>query len=325
MLKYVWKRLLWMIPIVLGVAILVFAMMTFCPGRPEQIILGATATESELAAKRLELGLDDPFLIRLGRYMSDVFIHFDLGKSWLTNVDIKSSIMDRLPRTLMLTVATLLISVGVGVPLGVIAAIKQNKWQDSLCMILALVGVAVPNFWLALLLVLQFSVKLEWLPALGIGTGLAGVKYYILPAISGSTGGLANCARQTRSAMLDVIRADYITTARSKGVPERDVIIKHALKNSLIPIITVMGTMFGAFLGGAMIIETIFSIPGMGTYIIGAVNSRDYPIVQGGSIFLAITFSFCMLIVDLLYAMVDPRIKAQYASHKKRKKVKSHA
>lgn len=325
MLKYVGKRLIWMIPIVLGVAVLVFTMMIFCPGSPEQIILGATATEAELASKRLELGLDDPYLIRLGRYMSDVFINFDLGKSWLTNVDIMSSIMERLPRTLMLTIATLLISVGIGVPLGVIAAIKQNKWQDSLCMILALIGVAIPNFWLALLLVLQFSVKLEWLPALGIGTGLAGIKYFILPAISGSTGGLASCARQTRSAMLDVIRADYITTARSKGVPEREVIMKHALKNSLIPIITVMGTMFGQFLGGAMIIETIFSIPGMGTYIIGAVNSRDYPIVQGGSIFLAITFSFCMLIVDLLYAMVDPRIKAQYASSKKRKKVKAHA
>lgn len=325
MLKYVLKRLLWMIPIVLGVAILVFTMMIFCPGSPEQIILGASATGEELAAKRLELGLDDPYLVRLGRYLSDVFIRFDLGKSWLTNVDIMSSIWERLPRTLMLTVATLLISVGVGVPLGVIAAIKQNKWQDSLSMIFALIGVAIPNFWLALLLVLQFSVKLDWLPALGIGTGLAGIKYYILPAISGSAGGLASCARQTRSAMLDVIRADYITTARSKGVPERDVIIKHALKNSLIPIITVMGTMFGAFLGGAMIIETIFSIPGMGTYIIGAVNGRDYPIVQGGSVFLAITFSFCMLIVDLLYAMVDPRIKAQYASHKKRKKVKANA
>jgi len=325
MLRYVLKRLLWMIPIVLGVTVLVFTMMTFCPGRPEQIILGATATEEELVAKRLELGLDDPFLIRLGRYMSDVFIHFDLGKSWLTNVDIMDSIFERLPRTLMLTIATLLISVGVGVPLGVIAAINQNKWQDSLCMIFALIGVAIPNFWLALLLVLLFSVKLGWLPALGIGTGLASLKYYILPAIAGSTGGLANCARQTRSAMLDVIRADYITTARSKGVPERDVIIKHALKNSLIPVITVMGTMFGHFLGGAIIIETIFSIPGMGTYIIGAVNGRDYPIVQGGTIFLAVTFSLCMLMVDLLYAMVDPRIRAQYESQKKRKKVKADA
>lgn len=325
MLRYVLKRLLWMIPIVLSVAVLVFTLMIFCPGSPEEIILGATATEAELAAKRLELGLDDSYLVRLGRYMSDVFIHMDLGKSWLTNVDIVSSIWERLPRTLMLTVATLLISIGIGVPLGVIAATHQNKWQDSFSMVLALIGVAVPNFWLALLLVLQFSVKLGWLPALGIGTGLAGIQYYILPAISGSMGGLASCARQTRSAMLDVIRSDYITTARSKGVPEREVITKHALKNSLIPIITVMGTMFGHFLGGAMIIETIFSIPGMGTYIIGAVNSRDYPIVQGGSIFLAITFSLCMLVVDLLYAMVDPRIRAQYASNKKRKKVTADA
>ena len=189
-------------------------------------------------------------------------------------------------------------------------------------MVLALIGVAIPNFWLALLLVLLFSVKLGWLPAMGIGTGIAGLKYYILPAIANCAGALANCARQTRSSMLDVIRADYITTARSKGVPENAVIVKHALKNALIPIITMMGTAFGRLLGGAMIIETIFTIPGMGTYIIGAVNNRDYPIVQGGTIILAISFSLMMLLIDLLYAAVDPRIKAQYASVKKGKKVK---
>ena len=210
-----------------------------------------------------------------------------------------------------------------GIPLGIVAATHQNKWQDHLSMILALVGVAVPNFWLALLLIILFSVKLGWLPAMGIGTGLAGIKYYILPAVSNCAGALANCARQTRSSMLDVIRADYITTARAKGVPERMVISRHALKNALIPIITMMGTSFGRLLGGAMIIETIFSLPGMGSYIIGAVNNRDYPIVQGGSIVLAIAFSIAMLLIDLLYAAVDPRIKAQYAA-KSKKKVKAN-
>ena len=315
MLKYIGKRLLWMIPIVLGVTILVFTMMTFCPGDPAEIILGTTATEADLQAKRVELGLDQPFLVRLATYMSDVFIHFDLGNSWLTGVNIIPTIMERMPRTVVLTVVTLIIAFGLGIPLGIMAATHQNRWQDHISMILALIGVAIPNFWLALLLVLLFSVKLGWLPAMGIGTGIAGLQYYILPALS-------NCARQTRSSMLDVIRADYITTARSKGVPENVVIIKHALKNALIPIITMMGTSFGRLLGGAMIIETIFSIPGMGTYIIGAVNNRDYPIVQGGTIFLAIVFSIMMLLVDLLYAAVDPRIKAQYASGKKGKKVK---
>ncbi len=322
MFKYIGKRLLWMIPIVLGVTILVFTMMTFCPGDPAEIILGTTATEADLQAKRVELGLDQPFLVRLATYMSDVFIHFDLGNSWLTGVNIIPTIMERMPRTVVLTVVTLIIAFGLGIPLGIMAATHQNRWQDHISMILALIGVAIPNFWLALLLVLLFSVKLGWLPAMGIGTGIAGLQYYILPALSNCAGALANCARQTRSSMLDVIRADYITTARSKGVPENVVIIKHALKNALIPIITMMGTSFGRLLGGAMIIETIFSIPGMGTYIIGAVNNRDYPIVQGGTIFLAIVFSIMMLLVDLLYAAVDPRIKAQYASGKKGKKVK---
>ena len=323
MFKYILKRILWMIPIILGVTILVFTMMTFCPGDPAEIILGSTATEADLVAKRIELGLDQPFLIRLARYMSDVFLHFDMGNSWTTNINIVSSIAERMPRTIILALVTLFIAYGLGIPLGIMAAIHQNKWQDHFSMILALIGVAIPNFWLALLLIILFSVKLGWLPAMGIGTGIAGLKYYILPAISNCAGGLANCARQTRSSMLDVIRADYITTARAKGVPERSVITKHALKNALIPIITMMGTTFGRLLGGTMIIETIFTIPGMGSYIIGAVNNRDYPVVQGGSIVIAIAFSIVMLLIDLLYAAVDPRIKAKYvAAGKKRKKVK---
>lgn len=306
-----------MIPIVLGVAILVFSMMTVCPGDPAQTILGSTALEADLENMRDQLGLNDPFLVRLANYMSDVFLHGDLGQSWITKVDIASTIAERLPRTLALSLITLIISFGLGIPLGIVAATHQNRWQDSLCMVFALVGVAIPNFWLALLLVIQFSVKLGWFPPMGIDEGMI---CYVLPALSGCMGTLASCARQTRSSMLDVIRADYITTARSKGVPERLVIYKHALKNALIPIITMLGSAFGRLLGGMMIIETIFSIPGMGTYIITAVSNRDYPVVQGGTIFLAITFSLCMLAVDLLYAAVDPRIKAQYASVKKKAK-----
>ncbi len=318
--RYVVKRLLWMIPITLGVTVLVFTLMTFCPGNPAEIILGSTATEENLEAMREELGLNDPYLVRLGTFLSDTFIRFDFGESWATGASIADAIAERMPRTLILSISMMLISVVIGVPLGVIAAIKQNKWQDNMCMTLALVGISIPNFWLALLLVLLFSVKLDLLPPMGIG----GLEYYILPAMAGCTGGIAASARQTRSSMLDVIRADYITTARAKGVPEWQVIIKHALKNGMIPIITVMGTHFGKMLGGTMIIETIFGIPGMGDLIINAVNGRDYPVVQIGAIFLAIAFSFCMLGVDLLYAAVDPRIKAKYAG-KARKKVKVHA
>ncbi len=317
--RYILKRLLWLIPIVLGVTILVFTMMLFCPGDPATIILGSTATEADLAAERVLLGLDKPYLVRLGTYMSDVFLHFNLGTSWLTKVSIGSSILERMPRTLLLTTTTLLIAYGIGIPLGITAATHQNKWQDSVSMIVALIATAIPNFFLALLLILLFSVTLGWLPSMGIDKGLIS---YILPAASCCAGALATCARQTRSSMLDVIRADYITTARSKGVPERQVIRKHALKNALIPIITVLGNTFGQLLGGAIIIETIFSIPGMGSYIIGAVNSRDYPIVQGGTIVLAIVFSLIMLAVDLLYAFVDPRIKAQYKAMGTKKRVK---
>lgn len=319
--RYVLKRILWMIPIVIGVAVLVFTLMTFCPGNPAEIILGSTATEEALAAKTEELGLNDPFLVRLGRYLVDVFIKRDLGASWSTNVSIMDSIRDRLPRTLVLTIVTLALAFGLGIPLGIMAATHQNKWQDSVSMIIALVGVAIPNFWLALMFILFFSVRLGWFPSMGITDGL---KSYILPAATAMMGAFATCARQTRSSMLEVIRSDYITTARSKGVPERDVIYQHALKNGLIPIITMFGSTFGHMLGGMMIIETVFAIPGMGTYIITAVNNRDYPVVQGGTIFLAITFSICMLLVDLAYAAVDPRIKAQYEGQNK-KKVKKEA
>lgn len=317
MARYILKRLLWMIPIVLGVAVIVFTLMSFCPGDPAAIILGSSATEADLAAMREELGLNYSYLVRLGTFLSDTFIHFDLGKSWITQTSISAAIAERLPRTMLLTIATLGLSILIGIPLGIMAAINQGKWKDNFCMGFALLGVSIPDFWLALLLIILFSVKLGWLPAMGIG----GVKYYILPALAGCMGGIATLARQTRSSMLDVIRADYITTARSKGVPEFRVITGHALKNAMIPIITIIGTHFGKMLGGAMVIETIFSIPGMGSYIVTGVNSRDYPVVQVAAIFLAIVFSICMLVVDLIYAAVDPRIKAQYG--RKKRKVKA--
>ena len=314
--RYIIKRLLWMIPIILCVAILVFTLMTFCPGDPAAIALGSSATEEDMNLMRESLGLNRPFLVRLGTYLRDAFLRFDLGRSYLTKVSIADSIREYLPRTMLLTIITMLISVGLALPLGITAATHQGRWQDTVCMVFALIGISVPSFWLALLLILEFSVKHAWLPAMGIG----GLKYYILPAISGSLGGVASLARQTRSSMLDVIRADYITTARAKGVSERNVITRHALKNALIPIITVIGTQFGRQLGGTMVIETIFGIPGMGQFIITGVNQRDYPVVQSGAIFLAIVFSLCMLGVDLLYAAADPRIKAQYAKGKRRAK-----
>lgn len=308
MVRYVWRRMVYLVITVFIVAVLVFTLMTFCPGDPATIILGGTAKAEDVAYLNQSLGLNDPFIVRLGRFLSNTFIHFDFGTSWMSNAPIKETIMERLPQTIIVAFSTIFISALIGIPMGVIAAVKQGRFADNACMVLSLIGISIPNFWLAMLLVLLFSVKLDLLPALGIGS----FEFYILPALAGSTGGIAMLARQTRSAMLEVIRSDFIITARAKGVPEQKVILKHAFKNALIPIITLLGTFVGRMLGGTMIIETIFSIPGMGSYIISAVNSRDYPVVQIGSIFLAAIFSLCMVIVDVMYAAVDPRIKAQY-------------
>ncbi|MDR1863328.1 MAG: ABC transporter permease [Treponema sp.] len=315
MARFILKRLLWMIPVVMGVTLLIFTLMYFVPGDPAAIILGSNATEAELMQKRADLGLDEPYIIRLGKYINAVFLHFDFGKSYITNTSITTDLLGRLPRTLLLASFCILLSVSVGVFLGVNAAAHQNGLGDRICMLLALIGVSMPSFWVALMLVLLFALKLGVLPASGIG----GVHYYILPAIANSFGGIATQARQTRSSMLEVISSDYIATARGKGLSERAVIYKHALPNALIPVITLAGTSFGIMLGGTLVIETVFSIPGVGSYMIGAVNNRDYPVVQGCVIFLAITFSLVMLLVDLLYAFVNPRIKAQYDGKKRRK------
>lgn len=302
-----------MIFVVLGVAILIFTIMYFTPGDPAQIILGASATEDQIFALRETMGLNRPFAAQLISFLKDTFLHLDFGRSYITRSDVAAELFSRMPRTLTLAVICMIISTIIGLPLGIIAATHQDKWQDTLSIALSLIGVSIPGFWLALMLILVFSVKLGWLPAYGIG----GFKYYILPCISNSIAAIAINARQTRSSMLDVIRSDYVTTALAKGVSQRDVIYKHALPNALIPIITVIGGNLAGALGGTVIIESIFSIPGIGLYMTNAINSRDYPVVRGSVVVLAIAFSLIMLAVDLFYAFVDPRIKAQYAGGKR--------
>jgi peptide/nickel transport system permease protein len=315
MFRFVVKRLLWMIPVVLGVTILLFTLMYFVPGDPVQIILGAGATPEQIANLRAKFGLDQPFLIRLGNYLKNVFMHFDLGVSYTTDTSISAALFERLPRTFTLALGCMFLALVIGVPLGITAAVYQNGLMDRICMFLALIGVAMPGFWLALMLVIVFALKLGWLPPIGIG----GIQYYILPVISNCMAGIATQARQTRSSMLEVIRSDYITTARAKGTAELTVLYKHALPNALIPVIALAGSSFGHMLGGTLVIETVFSIPGIGTYVMAAVNNRDYPAIQGSVIFLAITFSLCMLLVDVLFAFADPRIKAQYEGQHKKK------
>lgn len=312
-----------MIPIILGVSILVFTIMYFCPGDPARIILGQGAQEDEVLSLRERMGLNRGYFARLADFLTSTFIRFDLGSSYISKTPIVEEISVRLPRTVALALITMIIGVLVGVPLGIISAVYQDSAGDRICMILALLGTSMPNFWLALLLIILFSVKLDWLPAMGIGS----IKHYILPSLAMCTGGIAVQARQSRSSMLEVVRADYVTTARSKGVSNMQVILKHELPNALIPVITVAGNQFAGALGGALIIEQVFSIPGMGSYLVNAVFNRDYPVVQAGTIFMAVVFGIVMLIVDLIFAFVDPRIKAQYEGKPlfKRKSVKVSA
>lgn len=317
--RYILKRLLWIIPVVLGVTILIFVLMHFVPGDPATIILGSEATEADLIAKREQLGLTRPLWQQILNYMERVFLHFDFGNSYVTGNSITQELLGRFPRTALLGFMSMVLMLIVGIPLGITAAVHQNGWADRICMVIALLGVSVPAFWLGLLLVLFFSLRLGWLPPSGIG----GLQYFILPTIANSFGGIASLARQSRSSMLEVIRSDYVTTARAKGISNRSVIYGHALPNALIPIITVAGSQLAHAFGGSVIIENVFSIPGIGSYMVQSVNNRDYIAVTGSVIFMAITFSLVMLLVDIGYAFIDPRIKAQYTTGKK-KKVKRH-
>ncbi len=306
--RYILKRLLWMIPVALGVAIVIFTILYFTPGDPAVMILGSSATLEDREVLRESMGLNDPYIVQLGSFLKQTFIDFDLGTSYFTNKSVTSEIMARLPHTFILALGSMILSCLIGIPLGITAAVNQNKLPDRISMLVALAGVSMPQFWIGLLLVLLFAVNLGWLPASGVGSW----QNYVIPVIAVSLNGIATQARLVRSSMLEVIRSDYVTTARAKGVSKFSAVYKHALPNALIPVITQVGTSFGKTLGGTIVIETVFSIPGIGSYMISAVNNRDYPIVRGTVVFLALTFSVVVLLVDIIYAFVDPRIKAQY-------------
>lgn len=306
--KYIGRRLLMLIPVMLGVSFIVFTMMYFTPGDPARIMLGESAPEAEVAKLREELGLDDPFLIQYGRYVKNAVIHQDIGRSYTTNRPVASEIASRFPATLKLAALGVLVSVALGIPTGIISATKQYSIFDNIAMVAALLGVSMPNFWQGLMGILIFSVYLGWFPS----SGFSSVSHMVLPALTIGTSSAAIVTRMTRSSMLEVIRQDYIRTARAKGQVESVVTNKHALKNALIPIITVIGLQFGFLLGGAVLTESIFGIPGVGRLMVDSIKSRDFPVVQGGVLFIALSFTFVNLLVDILYAYIDPRIKSQY-------------
>ena len=305
--KYVLKRILLLIPVLLGVSLLVFAIMSLTPGDPAQLILGENAPKEAVLKLREEMGLNDPFFMQYFRFVKNAIMG-DFGRSYTTGREVFGEIFARFPNTLILAVIGIIISVCIGIPIGIISATRQYSFLDSFSMVIALLGVSMPVFWLGLMLILTFSVKLGWLPSGGID----GLKSIILPAVTLGVGSAAIITRMTRSSMLEVIRQDYIRTARAKGVAEKVVINKHALKNALIPIITVVGLQFGHLLGGAVLTESVYSWPGVGRLMVDAIRQKDTPTVLAAVVFLAAAFSVVNLLVDILYAYVDPRIKSQY-------------
>lgn len=304
MLKYISKRIIYLIPVLIGIVFLVFTIMYFSPGDPAKLILGDRAPEEQVAALRHELGLDLPYYQQLFNYIKNA-IHGDFGNSYQLRMPVWDIIKLRFPLTLQLTTFTMLIAVLIGVPVGILSAVKQYSVIDAFSVIFALLMASIPAFWLGMLLMLLFSLNLGWLPS----SGYEGVKWLILPSI---TLGFINCAtimRMTRSSMLEVVRQDFIRTARAKGATEKRVVFRHALKNAIIPVITVVGTAFGSSLGGAVVTETVFGLPGMGTQIITAIRQKDNPVVLASVIVIALAFSLVSLIVDILYTYVDPRIR----------------
>jgi peptide/nickel transport system permease protein len=314
MLRYIVKRILITIPVLLGVTFIIFTMMFFTPGDPAQLMLGDFATQEEVIALRTEMGLDDPFFTQYFRYLKGIF-RGDLGNSFTNGLPVLTEIQNRLPVTIKLSIFCMIFAMAIGIPFGILSAVRQYSFLDNIAMVLALLGISIPNFWLALILILFFSVSLGLLPA----SGLYGALYYIMPVLSISVVSVATITRMTRSSMLEVVRQDYIRTARAKGKSETSIIFKHALKNALIPIITVIGIQFASALSGAVVNEQIFAIPGLGKLMVDAIKARNYPIIRGGVLVIAFMFSFLNLFIDLLYAFVDPRIRSQY-SHRREKK-----
>ncbi|ANE45194.1 peptide ABC transporter permease [Paenibacillus swuensis] len=301
---YLLRRIIQLIPVLLGVTLVVFLIMQLIPGDPAVLLAGEGATAETVAAIRHELGLDRPILVQYLSYVSEV-ARGDLGESIRSNRPVLEEIKVRLPVTIQLATASIVISILLGLVAGIISATRQYSAWDTVLMLVALLGVSLPSFWIGLLLIFTFSVKMHLLPVAGWGT----FQHMILPALTLGASGAAIVARMTRSSMLDVIRQDYIRTARAKGLKENIVIWKHALKNALIPVITVVGLQFGAMLGGTVIVESIFAINGLGRLIVDAIRTRDLPMVQGGVLIACFIFVMVNLMVDILYRAFNKRIE----------------
>jgi len=310
MIVYVLKRLLLMIPVVIALTFVVFTILYLAPGDPTVIILGNEySIEASMLLKK-ELGLDKPFIVQYVNYLFKL-VQGDFGMSYVTRAPVGEQLFARFPNTFALVMSAMLVCVGLGVPIGIASATKPNSIFANITMVFGLLGVSMPVFWLGLLLILLFAVNLRWLPASGMDNGF---KSLILPALTLGANQMASIMRTTRSSMMESIRQDYIRTAQAKGVNEKSVIKYHALPNALMPTITVIGVNIGALLGGVIVCETVFSIPGTGRLLVESINKRDAPCVMGCLVLMAFCVAITNLIVDLIYAYIDPRIKAQYST-----------
>ena len=317
MLRFLTRRLLLTVPVLLGVATLVFALIHLVPGDPAVSMLGEAATPADVAALRARLGLDDPLPTQYGRFLSDA-VRGRLGQSLRTGRPVSTELSEKLGATVLLAVTAMIVALVVAVPLGVIAAVRANTWVDNVAMALALVGVSMPNFWLGPLLALLFGVYLGWLPISGRGPSaefLIGSvpsvppEYLVLPALTLGLALAAILARMTRASLVEELKELYVRAARSRGLSMRRTVLRHALRNGLIPIITIVGLQFGAVLTGTIITETIFAWPGLGRLLIQSIQFRDYPMVQGCILLIAVTYVAVNLLTDLAYGLADPRIR----------------
>lgn len=306
MTKYIIRRLILIIPILLGVSFILFCIMNLTPGDPAQLLLGETYTEESLEMLREELGLNDGFFERYFDYLIGV-LQGDFGESYRTRNPVFEDVFDRFPHTLNITLLAVAIQVVIGLVVGIISAVKQYSALDNISQAITLILASVPDFWLGLMLLILFSVKLGLLPM----SGVESYSGYILPAFAAAMSGMANLIRMTRSTMLDVLRMDYVQTARAKGVPERKVVMKHALRNALLPVVTLVGVNMSWLLGGTIVIEQVFNIPGIGSLMIASIRGKDTPVVMGTVVFIALLSCLINLITDLIYAFVDPRVKSQ--------------
>ena len=303
MSAFILRRLLLSIPTLIGVLVVAFLLLYVAPGDPVDAMVGERADSTTIARLRAELRLDDPLYVQFGHYMANI-AKGDLGKSYITNRPIRKDILERFPKTLQLAGAAMLLATILGVTLGVLSAQNPGGFIDRFGLGIAYLGISFPVYWVGLLLILLFAVTLHWLPPSGFG----GIRYLILPALALGMRSIAFLARMTRTAMLDALSADFVRTARAKGLSERLVVSRHALRNAMIPIITVLGLDFGAYLTGSILTETIFSWPGLGRYVVNAIARRDLPAIQGSVLFLSAVFVLVNLLTDVAYAKADPRV-----------------